>query len=31
MFKKTVDVVKTIGSSIKETVIEGEYLGKGGV
>ena len=31
MFKKSLDVVKTIGNSIKETVIEGEYLGKGGL
>lgn len=31
MFKKTLDVVKTIGNSIKEAAIEGEYLGKGGV
>lgn len=31
MFKKSVDVVTTIGNSIKEIAIEGEYLGKGGV
>lgn len=31
MFKKTKDVVTTVGSQIKERVIEGEYLGKGGV
>lgn len=31
MFKKSMDVVTTIGNSIKEKAIEGEYLGKGGL
>jgi len=31
MYRKSVDAVMAIGRSLKEKVIEGEYLGKGGL